>query len=324
MKLFYNGTDIYNDVSLNYCVHEMYAEKQADTLVLRFNDTKGIWSKWNPADGDVLRFTEGASDTGKMFLHSMKPENGLFTIRAMAMPKSGATRKSKSWAGVRFLQLGNEIAANHGLTFQNYGCTDQVYPYLKQESETDFALFSRLCTLEGCQMLIYDGKLLAYSEQYIEQQAVSGTLEVDENGNFTYQDNRSTCFGSCEVTAGSFSGTFTAPDAKNTAVLRAKCIAEAQLRAPGLPASGDRVALMSNSNAEAARFAKGLLRNANKYGHTGQFSKALLTGYAAASLLQLKTDKASAWNGPVFIYKVRHDFVGNKSTLYFRDLLEGY
>ena len=295
MKLFYNGTDIYNDVSLNYCVHEMYAEKQADTLVLRFNDTKGIWSKWNPADGDVLRFTEGASDTGKMFLHSMKPENGLFTIRAMAMPKSGATRKSKSWAGVRFLQLGNEIAANHGLTFQNYGCTDQVYPYLRQESETDFALFSRLCT-----------------------------LEVDENGNFTYQDNRSACFGSCEVTAGSFSGTFSAPDAKNTAVLRAKCIAEAQLRAPGLPASGDRVALMSNSNAEAARFAKGLLRNANKYGHTGQFSKALLTGYAAASLLQLKTEKASAWNGPVFVYKVRHDFVGNKSTLYFRDLLEGY
>ena len=184
MKLFYNGTDIYNDVSLNYCVHEMYAEKQADTLVLRFNDTKGIWSKWNPADGDVLRFTEGASDTGKMFLHSMKPENGLFTIRAMAMPKSGATRKSKSWAGVRFLQLGNEIAANHGLTFQNYGCTDQVYPYLKQESETDFALFSRLCTLEGCQMLIYDGKLLAYSEQYIEQQAVAGTLEVDETPQF--------------------------------------------------------------------------------------------------------------------------------------------
>ena len=163
-----------------------------------------------------------------------------------------------------------------------------------------------------------------YSEQYIEQQAVAGTLEVDENGNFTYQDNRSACFGSCEVTAGNFSGTFSAPDAKNAAVLRAKCIAEAQLRAPGLPASGDRVTLMSNSNAEAARFAKGLLRNANKYGHTGQFSKALLTGYAAASLLQLKTEKASAWNGPVFVYKVRHDFVGNKSTLYFRDLLEGY
>lgn len=306
MKLYYNGTDIYNDVSVNYCVHEMFAEKQADTLVIRFNDTKGVWSKWNPAAGDTLRFTEGASNTGKMFIHSMKPENGLFTIRAMSMPKSGTTKQSKSWEGVRFLQLGNEIAKKHGLTFQNYGCKDQVYPYLKQENETDFALFSRLCTLEGCQMLIYDGKLLAYNEQYIESQTPAGTLEVDENGNFAYEDNRARCFGSCEISSGSFSGKFKAPGATYTAVLRP-----------------DK-AIPVTSNAEAARFAKGLLRNANKYGHTGRFSKALLTGYAAASLLKLKTEKASAWNGTVFVYKVRHDYVANKSTLYFRDVLEGY
>jgi hypothetical protein len=306
LKLYYNGTDIYNDVSVNYCVHEMHAEKQADTLVIRFNDTKGTWSKWNPAAGDTLRFTEGASNTGKRFIHSMKPENGLFTIRAMSMPKSGTVKKSKSWEGVRFLQLANEIAKTHGLTFQNYGCKDQVYPYLKQDNETDFALFSRLCTLEGCQMLIFDGKLLAYNEQYIESQTPAGTLEVDENGVFSYEDNRARCYGSCEISSGGFSGKFTAPGAKNTAVFR-----------PDKP-------IPVTSNAEAARFAKGLLRNANKYGHTGQFSKSLLTGYAAASLLKLKTEKASAWDGSVFVYKVRHDFVGNKSTLYFREPLEGY
>jgi hypothetical protein len=306
LNLYYEGVDIYNDVSVNYCVHEMHAEKQADTLVIRFNDTKGVWSKWNPAEGDAIRFKEGASDTGKMFIHSMRPENGLFTVRAMSMPKTGRTKKSKSWEGVRFLQIANEIAGAHGLTFENYGCTDQVYPYLKQDNETDFALFSRLCTLEGCQMLIYDGKLLAYNEQYIEGQTPAGDLEVDENGNFIYHDNRAACYGSCVIESGSFSGSFTAPNATSSTVLR--------------PAQRIQV----NSNAEAARFAKGLLRNANKYGHTGQFSKALLTGYAAASLLQLKTPKASAWDGPVFVYKVRHDFVGNKSTLYFRDMLEGY
>lgn len=306
MKFFYNGTDIYDDVSVNYCVHEMFAEKQADTLVIRFNDVKGTWSKWNPADGDEIRFTEGSSDTGKMFIHSMKPENGLFTIRAMSMPKSGATKKSKSWEGVRFLQLGNEFAGNHGLTFRSYGCTDQVYKYLKQEKETDFAFFSRLCTMEGCQMLIYDGKLLAYNEQYIESQTPAGTLEVDDNGNFTYQDNRAASYGACEVSSGIYSGEFKAPDVRNTAILRP-----------------DK-AILVTSNAEAARFARGLLRNANKYGHTGQFSKSLQTGYAAASLLNLKTRKASAWDGTVFTYKVRHDFVGNKSTIYFRDILEGY
>ena len=305
MNLYYNGTDIYNDVSVNYCVHEMHAEKQADTLVIRFNDTKGVWSKWQPADGDAIRFKDGASDTGKMFIHSMKPQNGLFTIRAMSMPKSGTTKKSKSWEGVRFLQIANEIAENHGLTFQNYGCEDQVYPYLKQQNETDFAFFSRLCTLEGCQMLIYDGKLLAYNESYIEAQPIAGSLDVDEAGNFSYEDNRSRCYAACEIASGAHSGKFNAPGANTTAVLRPEGI-------------------HATSNSEAARFAKGLLRNANKYGKTGQFSRSLLTGYAAASLLQLKTKKASAWDGAVFLYKVRHDFVGNKSTLYFRELLEGY
>lgn len=201
MNLYYNGVDIYGDVSVNYCVHEMFAEKQADTLVIRFNDTKGTWSKWQPAEGDTVQFKEGASDTGKMFVHSMKPENGLFTIRAMSMPKSGKTKKSKSWEGVRFLQLANEFAGNHGLTFQNYGCADQVYPYIKQDNETDFALFHRLCTLEGCQMLIFDGKLLAYNEQYIEGQTPAGSLSVDENGVFSYEDNRGGMYGSCELQA---------------------------------------------------------------------------------------------------------------------------
>ena len=154
-------------------------------------------------------------------------------------------------------------------------------------------------------MLIFDGSLLAYNEHYIEQQEPAGGLTVDENGVFTYEDNRDTMFGSCEVASGSYSGKYVA-DASNSAILR-----------PEIP-------IQVTSNAEAARFAKGLLRNANKNGRTGQFSKALMTGYAAASLLTLKTTKASMWDGTVFVYKVRHDFVGNKSTIYFRDLLEGY
>ena len=323
MKLYYNGVDIYPDVSVNYAVHEMYAEKQADTLVIRFNDVKGVWSKWKPAAGDTVRFQEGASDTGKMFLHSCTPENGLFTLRALSIPKSGTTKRSKSWEGVRFLQLANEIAANHGLTFQNYGCKDQLYPFIAQDNETDFAFFSRICTLEGCQMLVYDGKLLAYRESYIEKQPAGGSLTVDENGNFTY-DNAGPVYGSCEINAGSSRGTFKDPKAKSPAILRPKTIAEAQGYAPGLPKSTDNTKIMCTNNAEAARFAAGLLRNVNKYAKTGHFSKSLLTGYAAASLLTIKTKKASAWNGTVFVYKTRHDFVGNKSTVYFRETLEGY
>lgn len=305
MNFYYNGVDIYDDVSVNYCVHEMFAEKQADSLVIRFGDPKGVWSRWQPVEGDEIRFRCGAADTGKMFIHFMKPENGLFTIRALSLPVISRTKKSKSWEGIRFLQLADEFAGNNGLSFQNYGCTDQVYPYLQQNNEKDFAIFSRLCELEGCQMLVYDGKLLAYSEKYIESQTPAGTLEVGENGNFIYHDNRADCFGSCEVSSGIYSGSFTAPGTLPGTVLR--------------PAG-----IHVNSNAEAARFAKGILRSVNKYGRTGQFSKALQTEYAAASILELRTQKASGWDGKVFVYRVRHDYVGNLSTLYFRHVLEGY
>ena len=66
------------------------------------------------------------------------------------------------------------------------------------------------------------------------------------------------------------------------------------------------------------------LRNANKYAYTGRFTKALQTEFAAASLFDLSTPKASIWNGSVFVYKVRHDYVRNASTIYFRKLLEDY
>ena len=50
-----------------------------------------------------------------------------------------------------------------------------------------------------------------------------------------------------------------------------------------------------------------------------------MTGYAAVSIMSLRTTKASAWDGKIFLTKVRHDYVANKSTLYFRRvILEGY
>ena len=103
-------------------------------------------------------------------------------------------------------------------------------------------------------MLIFDGSLLAYNEHYIEQQEPAGSLTVDENGVFTYEDNRDTMFGSCEVASGSYSGKYVA-DASNSAVLR-----------PESP-------IQVTSNAEAARFAKGLPEMPINTGARGSFPR---------------------------------------------------
>ena len=51
MKILYEGVDIYPDVSVHRCYHDMYAEKQSDELLLKLNDTRELWDSWNPKKG---------------------------------------------------------------------------------------------------------------------------------------------------------------------------------------------------------------------------------------------------------------------------------
>jgi len=284
----------------------MYAEKQSDMLVVRFNDPEGVWSKWDPKTGDVISLENETNKTGKMFVHSLKPENGFFTVRALSMPVTGKVRYNRSWEVVRFFHVANQIAAAHGLAFKSYGCTNFLYPYLTQNNETDFELFYRLCMLEGCQMIIYDGNLIAYNEQYVETQTPAGEITVGEDGVFAYEDTSDQSYCSAEVASGVYSGRFKAPNAPGTRILR-----------PESP-------LMVTGNSEAARFAKGLLRNENKYEKRGYISTGLILGYAAASMSKINTSKAITWDGEIFITKLRHDYIKNKSNIYFRKPLEGY
>lgn len=77
MKILYEGVDIYPDVSVHRCYHDMYAEKQSDELLLKLNDTRELWDSWNPKKGDTIAIEDGAAKTGKMFVESVVPESGI-------------------------------------------------------------------------------------------------------------------------------------------------------------------------------------------------------------------------------------------------------
>ncbi len=80
--------------------------------------------------------------------------------------------------------------------------------------------------------------------------------------------------------------------------------------------------LKPNDDGEARRWAQGLLKNANKYSSTGRFRLSLQTGLAAGSVVEIKNDRASEWNGAVFLYRVKHDYRAQESTLYFRAIAD--
>ena len=305
IQIFYKGKDIAESVSINRCWHDMYASGQSDTLFLRVNDVSRIWDRWAPAVGDEIRVQYGAVGTGAMFVSNAVPKNGVYEISAQSAPPEGFEKNSKAWQSVRLLQLGGEIAERHGLSFASYGVSDAVYSYILQDNEGDFKFLSRRAALEGCAVLIYDKKLVMYSEAYMEAQEATETLDVTLDADFRYEDKRGELFGACEVGSGIYSGRF---DAGNGATRI--------LRPSGFGIVG--------SNEEAARFAKNLLRRENKSAQSGYIYSRIMPGYAAASVVSLSNSRAPSWDGDVFLTHVRNDYGKGKSKIFFRKPLEGY
>ena len=305
IQLFYNGLDISKEVSINRCWHDMYAADRSDILQLRLNDAAGLWDKWAPAVGDEIRVDYETISTGTMFVSRIIPRNGTFDIFAQSAPASGFELQHKAWQKVKLLQIGEEIAKRNGLSFVSYGVEDRLYDYILQTNEGDFAFLSRRARLEGCAFLIYNKTLVLYSERYMEAVAPTETLVVATDGDYKYNDHRFGLYGACVVECGMYAGEFTA----NNGVSR-------KYRPSNIG--------MVGSAAEAARFAKNLLRHVNKDCYSGFVRTHILPGYAAASTIVLSNNRAPSWDGTVFIDHIRNDYGSGKSKIFFRRILEGY
>lgn len=305
IKLSYNGVDITASVSIRKCYHDMYAAGKADTLTIQFNDASSLWDVWSPKAGDELRLDYDSISTGAMFITSTTPRNGVFTIMAISAPPSGFVPQSKAWQSVRLLQIGREIAARNGLTFESYGVADLLYAYIVQQGEGDLSFLNRLAVQEGCALIVYDKRLILYSEAYMEAVPPAETLEVGNDGEYEYHDNSAAMYGSCVVESGQYSGTYTAGSSN----LRA-------YRPQNVSGIG--------SDHDAERFAKGLLRSVNKGCRGGFVRTPILPGYAPASTVELRSARAPSWDGPVFLEHIRNDYVTGRAKMWFRKPLEGY
>lgn len=304
MKLIYQGVDIYNQVSINQCIYDSYGEQRPDALRIVFNDGNNVWDGWAPNKGDEIKVILGACNTGKMYVTEVKPQNGKMTLRATSVPQGHNDKYSKSWENIRFKQLCEDIAIRHNLLCEFYGVEDQIYKYVTQQNKEDFIFLEERCVLEGCSFLVYDGKLIVYSEMKMETANAGGNLQIPNTAKFEYEDKSRDFYGMCNLKNGELIGTYSIGTGKVLTKV---------------------VNLMITSQAEANRFAKNILRFENKK-MTAATCKSdyFLSGYAAGSLINIKTPGVQSWNGNVFCTHVRHDLVKAKTKLFFRKPLEGY
>lgn len=307
IQVNFRGVDITKDVSINRCYHDMYCEGRSDTLHIRFNDPQNQWDGWQPKVGDEISVTYGSIGTGKMFVDSTIPENGLYTIVATSIPPSAKEGKNKAWQKIFLTQIGKEIAGNHGLSFQSYGVSDVQYAYILQTNETDFSFFQRLCTLEGCAFLVYDGVLVMYSQPYMEGTAPSKTIAITSDGDYSFTDNSARLYGSCLIERGLYKGEYTA---SNGATRR---------YVPDMD-----IPITMSSQDEANRYARNLLRSVNKGMMNGYLYGRVMPEFAAASTAELENYRAASWNGNIFLTHIRNDYGKGQSKVFFRKPLDGY
>lgn len=299
LKVFYNNKEITDDISISSCIHDMFASSQADTLVVKFNDTKRLWDNWKPSKKDVISISYGIAKTGAMFIDSVVPENGLMTLRASSIPITAKNKTDKSWENVHLLQLAKEIANRHGLGFESYDIDDKIYDYVRQPNIPDFEFLQQRCNLESLAFVVYDKKLVLYDETKLEAAEPAKEVKLTSENDFTYTDSSQKGYGKVIISNGALKGEFESSNGLSNTLTQVISTA------------------ISGQN-EAERFAKGLLRQANKNLTNGVFKLPLMREFSAGSVMKITTTGAKTWNGNGFVSHIRHDYVNSTSKVFFR------
>lgn len=295
-KVLYKGVDIYPKVSVGRCWVDGRAWGAMDSLTMDFGDTRNLWDRWNPQVGDEIAVEDGAARSGTMYVSSVVPQSSRFTVTAYPAPQSARERRSKSWERVRLWQLLGEVAQRHGLSYETYGVDDYEYAYVEQDNESDLAFLDRRLTYEGAGLIVYDGRLVAYSGEWLESQGATGEISVTPGVDYEFRDDRARGYGSCTVTDGTTSATWSAGEGKELVRVVPERI---------------------GSVGEAERWAKGLLRAANREAVTMTIrTDSMLRGYAAGSVVDLHASAAASWDGSAVVSRIRHDYYDSRAKVW--------
>lgn len=298
MAIIYNDVDIEGNVSVRSAVHEMNAGGCADTLEIIFNDEEHLWPKWKPKIGDTIIYQNGGTSTGKMYVYDYDLENDTATVYASNTPPALKDIYSKTWEEVYLSQILSELTPSWQLS-----AVEDVWYRYKACSTKLTAFLNDTAEFEGAVMTIYNDTVVYSSEEALEAQ--EALFQIDCAGaEVRMKDDTATLFNACIVQSGGFSGSFRASE-------------------------GDRVyrpqkTIRCGSDAEAFRYAKSLLRMANKKKTDIRWRGSLIPELSAGVTVDLVNDENPSWGGTKFCYRVRHDYGKNETTIYMRTPLEGY
>lgn len=302
MQLIYEGKDISQDVEIRKANLSENAGGELDSLEVHCNDPKGLWSQWNPSKNHTVQVKQNGFDSGIFYADEILQQRGLITIKALPVKQEAKSEYTRAWDNIQLLKMAQEIATKQGLSLEAYEVENYLYSRVDQYQQTDLDFLSKRCILESCALKVTNGKLVIFSEPYMESQgSVKTIFPSDIDGDYYFKIKSSQIFGSCKVSARDIQYEYKATNAYGPT-----------FKAYDIPLG---------SLEEARRFAKGLLRAKNKYEQTFLGTIRFDAGISAGNVVALQNYGLA--DGNYFVYQVTYKFDQNKMVLKLRRALEG-
>ena len=303
MQLYFEGIDISAKVGISFAEITDSAGGQLDGVDATFADTEGNWSQWQPAaDNTILLRQEGFS-SGVCYVDEIGQQYGQYILQGVSMPSGAKAARSRSWERATLLEIISDMAGGLGYGFATYGTANPVYQRMDQMGVTDMAFLSELCAREGYALKVNDRRVIVYDEATFE--AVTPVRKItgrDFLGEWEYTQHREGTYAGCRVSYGSISAEYIAAGRAGEML---------DIRDQYLSSVG-----------EAQRYARGMLRQANRLEHSITGGIKLDLSLAGGSMVEV-TEVGTA-NGLYMVDQVRHRLTEGISGLKLRRKLEGY
>ena len=294
MQLFYEGKDITSHVDIVKCIHRDVSCGRSDCLRLEL-DHAASWYSWEPQQDDEIRVICNGYDTGTLYLNTILPEKGHYSILATSIPSMGQHKTHTGFENKTLDELFAACAAECAMKYALYGPdSGLVYPYLMRNYEGCAAFLNRLMEWEGAALKAVNGRLVGIGILYAQALDAKQTIQITVNQDGVRHIRRN------GVKLSSF--TIRTPFAESTAV-------------DTDAVQGDAIVLThlpATDNVMAGRWARGLLLHQNRRAETLRLQSELNAGMTAMARIDIES--ATDMHGNWLVDEVEHDMIENRTT----------
>jgi hypothetical protein len=305
MKLVFNDTDISGSVQFAGCIYTDCVSSRADNVEIRFADPNELWRIWVPKKGDLFEVSSGTLRSGKMYVTDCHALDHSFVLRGAATPPASLAAASESWENIRFSELVARLASQIGMSADCAGVPDTIFARVDRSAMTVPGLLSSLCLLNSFGLKAFDGKFIFINEKVHEQSSPVAS------------------FGSGQYSSPAFM-------TSDAGLMRESVVKHLGDDGKTILGRWEDVAISGGtivqtiavaSQGEAQRYAKGLLRWANRNETTGSVTVDEATGLAAGNVVGI--NGFGGFSANYYIDRAVHDLVGRKVCLNLRQPIRG-